>query len=182
MKLLFTEGVGAVQTTTNAQDEKIKIFASESDMLDNINTLQENEIVATNDTTEADLIGNTLTEIAALKEQLNGMTPRLIDFDKVTETAVSATRLTKYDFTAEEDCFLALSQSWSDGIEADRQCYIFDEQERVLAYNAYSGYGSSVIFSCFCDYVFVPKGRTVKYMFEGNNESISNPKILVRTK
>lgn len=70
MKLLFTEGVGAAQTTTNAQDEKIKIFASESDMLDNINTLNENEIVATNDATEADLIGNMLTEIATLKEKL----------------------------------------------------------------------------------------------------------------
>ena len=70
MKLLFTEGVGAVQTTTNAQDEKIKIFASEEDMLDNIATLQENEIVATNDATEADLIGNMLTEINVLKEQL----------------------------------------------------------------------------------------------------------------
>lgn len=70
MKLLFTEGVGAAQTTTNAQDEKIKIFASESDMLDNIDTLDDNEIVATNDATEADLIGNMLTEIATLKEQL----------------------------------------------------------------------------------------------------------------
>lgn len=70
MKLLFTEGVGAAQTTTNAQDEKIKIFASESDMLDNIDTLNENEIVATNDATEADLIGNMLTEIASLKEKL----------------------------------------------------------------------------------------------------------------
>lgn len=70
MKLLFTEGIGATQSTTNAQDEKIKVFASESDMLDNINTLQENEIVATNDATEADLIGNMLTEIATLKEQL----------------------------------------------------------------------------------------------------------------
>lgn len=70
MKLLFTEGVGAAQTTTNAQDEKIKIFASESDMLDNIDTLNENEIVATNDATEADLIGNMLSEIAALKEKL----------------------------------------------------------------------------------------------------------------
>lgn len=70
MKLLFTEGVGAAQTTTNAQDEKIKIFASESDMLDNIDTLNENEIVATNDATEADLIGNMLTEIGTLKEQL----------------------------------------------------------------------------------------------------------------
>lgn len=70
MKLLFTEGVGAAQTTTNAQDEKIKIFASESDMLDSIDTLNENEIVATNDATEADLIGNMLSEIAALKEKL----------------------------------------------------------------------------------------------------------------
>lgn len=70
MKLLFTEGVGATQTTTNAQDEKIKIFASEEDMLDNIDTLNENEIVATNDATEADLIGNMLTEISTLKEKL----------------------------------------------------------------------------------------------------------------
>lgn len=77
MKLLFTEGVGAVQTTTNAQDEKIKVFASESDMLDNIDTLNENEIVATNDATEADLIGNMLTEIATLKEQLNELTARV---------------------------------------------------------------------------------------------------------
>lgn len=73
MKLLFTEGVGAAQTTTNAQDEKIKIFASESDMLDSIDTLNENEIVATNDATEADLISNILTKVVPTGTILPGM-------------------------------------------------------------------------------------------------------------
>lgn len=73
MKLLFTEGVGAAQTTTNAQDEKIKIFASESDMLDNIDTLDDNEIVATNDATEADLISNILTKVVPTGTILPGM-------------------------------------------------------------------------------------------------------------
>lgn len=180
MKLLFTEGVGAVQTTTNAQDEKIKIFASESDMLDNIDTLQENEIVATNDATEADLIGNMLTEIAALKEQLNEMTPRVTDFGDIETIEVSATSETVYDFTADEDCFVAMSQQWSGKAEAGRQCYILDDQQRILAYNGYSGYGSAVITTCFCGYVFVPKGTSIKYMFKGNNNGISSPKLYIR--
>lgn len=98
MKLLFTEGVGAVQTTTNAQDEKIKIFASEEDMLDNIDTLEDNEIVATNDATEADLIGNMLTEIATLKEQLVGFPNIREDVRTQVPNGV--------DYTLTEDCWV----------------------------------------------------------------------------
>lgn len=99
MKLLFTEGVGAAQTTTNAQDEKIKIFASESDVLDNIDTLEENEIVATNDATEADLIGNMLTEIAALKEQ------QVVGFPDIRED-VRTLVPNDVDYTLTEDCWV----------------------------------------------------------------------------
>lgn len=99
MKLLFTEGVGAVQTTTNAQDEKIKVFASEGDMLDNIDTLQENEIVATNDATEADLIGNMLSDINALKAQ------QRVGFPDIRE-AVRTLVPNDVDYTLTEDCWI----------------------------------------------------------------------------
>lgn len=127
-------------------------------------------------------IGHTWSSEKIFNMMKDFCTPRLIDFNNVSETAVSVKYLTKYDFTAEEDCFLALHQSWGGETDASKQCYIFDEQERTLAWGGYSGYGSDVIYSCFCGYVFVPKGKTVKYMFKGNNKVISNPKIIVRTR
>lgn len=182
MKLLFTEGVGATQTTTNAQDEKIKIFASESDMLDNIDTLEDNEIVATNDATEADLIGNMLTEIAALKEKLNGLTPKLIDFNTYSETSVVTSNETVLVFTAQEDCFFAISQQWSGEAEIGCWVYIFDENNNILVENGYAGYGTSNIPSVMSGFVFVPKGKSIKYMFKGYGGSLRNPKTIVRTK
>lgn len=182
MKLLFTEGVGAAQTTTNAQDEKIKIFASESDMLDSIDTLNENEIVATNDATEADLIGNMLSEIAALKEKLNGMTPLLNDFNIYTETAVVASNQTPLFFTADEDCYFAVSQKWNDDYETGCWCYIFDENDNILAENGYVGFGTTNIPSVVAGFIFVPKGKSIKYMFKEYHSELRNPKTIVRTK
>lgn len=182
MKLLFTEGVGATQTTTNAQDEKIKIFASEEDMLDNIDTLEDNEIVATNDATEADLIGNILTEIAALKEQLNGMTPRISDFANISTLDVGAASGVLYDFTADEDCFVAISQQWSTGTDVSAWCHLYDADDNILAYDGYSGYGLTNAYTVLAGFIFVPKGETIKYSFTQGSGYPQNPKILVRTK
>lgn len=150
MKLLFTEGVGAAQTTTNAQDEKIKIFASESDMLDNIDTLNENEIVATNDATEADLIGNMLSEIAALKEKLAlSTTP---DWENaVTYNATT----TLQSFTAPSKGFIVFDLSGSSGGNATiivNDVVIFDRKANV----------TSFVFSCTGS-VPVGKGDTIQY-------------------
>ena len=182
MELLFTEGVGAAQTTTNAQDEKIKIFASESDMLDNIDTLNENEIVATNDATEADLIGNMLTEIAALKEKLNEMTPRLSDFANTRTLDVGAASGTLYDYTADEDCFVAITQQWGTGTDLSAWCHLFDADDNILAYNGYSGYGLANAYTVLAGFIFVPKGETIKYRFTQGSGALQSPKIIVRTK
>ena len=49
MKLLFTEGIGASQTTTNAQDEKIPVYETKAAAEADIANLSEGQIIATKD-------------------------------------------------------------------------------------------------------------------------------------
>ena len=49
MKLLFTEGIGASQTTTNAQDEKIPVYETKEAAEADIANLSEGQIIATKD-------------------------------------------------------------------------------------------------------------------------------------
>ena len=49
MKLLFTEGIGASQTTTNAQDEKIPIYETKTAAENDLVNLEVGQIIATND-------------------------------------------------------------------------------------------------------------------------------------
>ena len=49
MKLLFTEGTGASQTTTNAQDEKIPVYETKAAAEADIANLSEGQIIATKD-------------------------------------------------------------------------------------------------------------------------------------
>ena len=49
MKLLFTEGIGASQTTTNAQDEKIPVYESQAAIENDLANLEVGQIVATKD-------------------------------------------------------------------------------------------------------------------------------------
>lgn len=50
MKLLFTEGIGASQTTTNAQDEKIPVYETKTAAENDLANLEVGQIIATNDT------------------------------------------------------------------------------------------------------------------------------------
>lgn len=50
MKLLFTEGIGASQTTTNAQDEKIPVYETKTAAETDLVNLSVGQIIATNDT------------------------------------------------------------------------------------------------------------------------------------
>ena len=49
MKLLFTEGIGASQTTTNAQDEKIPVYETKTAAETDLVNLEVGQIIATND-------------------------------------------------------------------------------------------------------------------------------------
>lgn len=49
MKLLFTEGIGASQTTTNAQDEKIPVYETKTAAENDIANLEVGQIIATKD-------------------------------------------------------------------------------------------------------------------------------------
>ena len=49
MKLLFTEGSGASQTTTNAQDEKIPVYETKTAAETDLANLEVGQIIATND-------------------------------------------------------------------------------------------------------------------------------------
>ena len=49
MKLLFTEGVGANQTTTNAQDEKIPVYETKEAAEADIANLSDGQLIATKD-------------------------------------------------------------------------------------------------------------------------------------
>ena len=49
MKLLFTEGIGASQTTTNAQDEKIPVHETKTAAENDLANLEVGQIIATND-------------------------------------------------------------------------------------------------------------------------------------
>ena len=49
MKLLFTEGIGASQTTTNAQDEKIPVYETKTAAETDLANLEVGQIVATKD-------------------------------------------------------------------------------------------------------------------------------------
>ena len=49
MKLLFTEGIGASQTTTNAQDEKIPVYETKTAAETDLVNLEVGQIVATKD-------------------------------------------------------------------------------------------------------------------------------------
>ena len=50
MKLLFTEGIGASQTTTNAQDENIPVYETKTAAETDLANLEVGQIIATNDT------------------------------------------------------------------------------------------------------------------------------------
>lgn len=108
-------------------------------------------------------------------------TPRLIDFNTYTETAVSATNETIYTFTADEDCFFAMSQQWSN-TDISGWCHIFDMNGNVLAYDGFSGYGLSNVPTVFAGFIFVPKGKSIKYRFTQGSGNLQNPKLYVRTK
>lgn len=49
MKLLFTEGTGASQTTTNAQDEKIPVYETKTAAETDLVNLEVGQIIATKD-------------------------------------------------------------------------------------------------------------------------------------
>lgn len=49
MKLLFTEGIGASQTTTNAQDEKIPVYETKAAAENDLANLEVGQIIATKD-------------------------------------------------------------------------------------------------------------------------------------
>ena len=49
MKLLFTEGIGASQTTTNAQDEKIPVYETKTAAENDLANLEVGQIIATKD-------------------------------------------------------------------------------------------------------------------------------------
>ena len=49
MKLLFTEGIGASQTTTNAQDEKIPVYETKTAAETDLANLSVGQIIATKD-------------------------------------------------------------------------------------------------------------------------------------
>ena len=49
MKLLFTEGIGASQTTTNAQDEKIPVYETKTAAEPDLANLEVGQIIATKD-------------------------------------------------------------------------------------------------------------------------------------
>lgn len=49
MKLLFTEGIGASQTTTNAQDEKIPVYETKTAAENDLVNLEVGQIIATKD-------------------------------------------------------------------------------------------------------------------------------------
>ena len=49
MKLLFTEGTGASQTTTNAQDEKIPVYETKTAAETDLANLEVGQIIATKD-------------------------------------------------------------------------------------------------------------------------------------
>ena len=49
MKLLFTEGIGASQTTTNAQDEKIPVYETKAAAETDLANLEVGQIIATKD-------------------------------------------------------------------------------------------------------------------------------------
>ena len=49
MKLLFTDGIGASQTTTNAQDEKIPVYETIDAASADLANLEVGQIIATND-------------------------------------------------------------------------------------------------------------------------------------
>ena len=49
MKLLFTEGIGASQTTTNAQDEKMPVYETKTAAETDLANLEVGQIIATKD-------------------------------------------------------------------------------------------------------------------------------------
>ena len=49
MKLLFTEGIGASQTTTNAQDERIPVYETKTAAETDLANLEVGQIIATKD-------------------------------------------------------------------------------------------------------------------------------------
>ena len=49
MKLLFTEGIGASQTTTNAQDDKIPVYETKAAAEADIANLSDGQLIATKD-------------------------------------------------------------------------------------------------------------------------------------
>ena len=66
MKLLFTEGIGASQTTTNAQDEKIPVYETKTAAENDLANLEVGQIIATKDE------GNELSNPAEIGEH-NGI-------------------------------------------------------------------------------------------------------------
>ena len=84
MKLLFTEGIGASQTTTNAQDDKIPVYETKAAAEADIANLTDGQIIATKDE------GNELPNPVDVVEKGN--------MHAVTSNAVATVTSSKIDF------------------------------------------------------------------------------------
>ncbi len=108
--------------------------------------------------------------------------PSIMDYLNVTTTGFPNTSIFSYTFTATEDCFISISQTWGGGDSTGRNVCIKTLSDVYLRRVFYAGYGAGAVPSVYTDPLFLRTGQQVVCMFSGYNNAVSNPKLHVYRK
>lgn len=135
MKLLFTEGIGASQTTTNAQDEKIPVYETKTAAENDLANLEVGQIIATKDE------GNELSNPVDVVQDgnMHAVTSNAVA-DAFKLSPIEGFTLSTTNQAAQYDGFIFVYMIGNSDIET--VFYVNDEQ--IFIIQAPAGYDSPV--------------------------------------
>lgn len=127
---------------------------------------------------------------AAIDEVYDNAVPNLLTFTYYAcAVPPSYSANTKYTFTATEDCFVRISQSWSGSTTTGKILSIYSTTGILLTKHKYDGYGSGSVTatddnesSLQSEWIYVRNGESIQYQYDGYDRSVSNPRIAILTK
>lgn len=106
--------------------------------------------------------------------------PSIMDYLNVSTTSFPNTSMFQYTFTATEDCFISMSQTWAGDDNTGRNVTIKTLSDVLLRHTDYAGYGDTP--AIYTDPLFLRTGQQVVCLFAGYNGAVSNPKLHVYRK
>ena len=147
MKLLFTEGIGASQTTTNAQDEKIPVYETKAAAENDLANLEVGQIVATKDegnelSNPVDVVqdGNMHAVTSNAVADAFKTRVRFPDYSKQIKSGMEST-----GWIATEDCYMTINvDSPKHNLKIDGNI-VQESSNSILAFSGYVKKGSKIM-------------------------------------